>query len=54
MEEQIIKVTIRTSGDKCEMTDEEIKDWYRKSIDSLFDHKYGTPEIEIELERKKI
>ena len=54
MEEQIIKVTIRTMGEKCEMTDEEIKRWYRDNIDSLFDHRYGTPEIEIELERKKI
>ena len=51
MEEQIVTVKIKTKGEKCEMTDAEIKDWYASHIAKLFDPAYGTPEIEVKLER---
>ena len=51
MEEQIVTVKIRTKGEKCEMTDAEIKNWYASHIAKLFDPAYGTPEIEVQLER---
>ena len=54
MEEQIIKITIKTSGDKCEMSDAEIKDWYEKNVAGLFNPAYGTPEISVEVTRKSI
>ena len=52
MEEQVVYVTIRTSGEKCEMADEEIVDWYKKQIAGLFNPAYGTPEIEVRLDRR--
>ena len=51
MEEQIIQVEIRTKGEKCEMSDEEIKKWYLSHISGLFDPKYGTPEISVSVQR---
>ena len=51
VEEQIITVEIRTRGEKCEMTDAEILEWYRTHILSLFDARYGTPEVEVRLKR---
>ncbi|MBP5610808.1 MAG: hypothetical protein J6X72_05670 [Clostridia bacterium] len=51
MEEQIVTVKIKTKGEKCEMTDAEIKEWYASHVAKLFDPAYGTPEIEVELER---
>ena len=51
MEEQIVTVKIRTKGEKCEMSDAEIKNWYASHVAKLFDPAYGTPEIEVELER---
>ncbi|MBQ7714471.1 MAG: hypothetical protein IJT70_01225 [Clostridia bacterium] len=54
MEEQIINVTIRTKGEVCEMTDKEIIEWYKANISKLFDTAYGTPEIKVDLKRKKI
>ncbi len=51
MEKQTVTVTIRTSGDKCMMTDGEILAWYKEQIASLFNPAYGTPEIEVRLER---
>lgn len=36
------------------MTDEEIKDWYLSNIARLFDPAYGTPTIEVALERQRI
>ena len=54
MEEQVIKVTIRTKGEKCQMSDAEIKAWYEKNIAGLFDPAFGTPEIEVELKRTEI
>ena len=51
MEEQIVTVHIRTSGETCEMTDGEIVAWYREKIAGLFNPAYGTPEIEVTLKR---
>ncbi len=51
MEEQLIVVTIRTAGEKCEMSDEEIKRWYETRIAGLFNPDYGSPDIKVELKR---
>ena len=51
MEEQIVTVKIKTKGEKCEMTDAEIKAWYASHVAKLFNPAYGTPEIEVTLER---
>ncbi len=51
MEEQIITVTIKTKGEKCELSDAEIKEWYESHIAKLFDPKFGTPEIKAEVKR---
>ena len=51
MEKQTVTVTIRTSGEKCQMTDEEIIAWYKQQIAGLFNPEYGTPEIEVRLDR---
>ena len=42
---------IKQTAEKCEMTDAEIKRWYETKIAGLFDPRYGTPEIEVQLER---
>ena len=52
MEEQIITITVRSKGEPCEMTDEQIKEWYEQRIAALFDPKWGTPEITVDVERK--
>ena len=51
MEKQIINIKITTEGEKCEMTTKEIEDWYQEKISSLFNPEYGTPSIEISVER---
>ncbi|MBS7262518.1 MAG: hypothetical protein KIG36_02800 [Eubacteriales bacterium] len=51
MEEQIITVTIKTRGEKCELTDAEIKAWYESHIAKLFNPEYGTPEITVKVVR---
>ena len=51
MEEQIITVTIKTSGEKCQMSTEEIAEWYKKNSASLFNPEFGTPEISVEVKR---
>ena len=51
MEKQIINIQVTTKGEKCEMTSEEIKAWYEEKIASLFNKKYGTPKIEVDVER---
>jgi hypothetical protein len=53
MEEQKITVTIKTRGEKCEMTDAEIEKWYLDNIAKLFNPEYGTPVIEVKVERKE-
>lgn len=51
MEKQTVTVTVRTSGEQCQMTDEEILSWYKQQIAGLFNPAYGTPEIDVKLER---
>ena len=51
MEEQIVTITVKTKGEKCEMSDTEIKDWYASHVAKLFDPAYGTPEIQVDLKR---
>ncbi len=52
MEEQIITITVKTKGEKCEMSDAEIKKWYETNIAKLCNPEYGTPEIDVKVERK--
>lgn len=54
MEEQIITVRIKTAGDPCELSDEEIRSWYASHIAALFDPRNGTPEITVEVARKTL
>ena len=51
MEIQTVTVTIKTSGEPCQMTDEEIRAWYAEHIAALFNPAYGTPKITVELKR---
>lgn len=51
MEEQVVKITVKTSGEKCEMSDAEIVQWYEKAVAGLFDPAFGKPEITVELTR---
>ena len=53
MEEQTITITVKTKGDLCQMSTEEIKEWYEKSIASLFNPEYGKPEITVDVKREK-
>ena len=53
MEEQIIMITIKTKGEPCVLSDAEIKAWYADRIASLFDEKWGTPEITVDVKRNK-
>ena len=52
MEEQIITIRIKTKGDICEMSTEEIKKWYETNILKLFNQEYGRPEITVDVKRK--
>ncbi len=54
MEEQIITVKIITKGEKCVMTDSEIRQWYGEKIAGLFNPEYGTPEITVNVERREM
>ena len=54
MEKQTITVTIRTSGEVCELNDAEIKAWYESKIAGLFNPAYGTPEITVEVRRETV
>ena len=51
MEEQIITITVKTKGEKCEMTDAAIKAWYETHVAKLFDPAFGTPEISVAVKR---
>jgi hypothetical protein len=51
MEEQIVTITVKTQGDVCEMSDEEIRAWYESHVAGLFNPEYGTPEIKVEVKR---
>ena len=54
MEEQIITITVRTKGEPCELTDEQIRAWYADKLAALFDPQWGAPEITVELERSTL
>ena len=54
MEEQIITVTVKTQGDPCELSDDEIKAWYKNRIAALFDPQWGTPEITVDVARRPL
>lgn len=52
MKEKIItNVTIVTQGEPCEMDDEALREWYESHIAALFDPRYGTPKITVEVQR---
>ena len=51
MEKQIITITVKTEGEKCIMTDIEIREWYETHIAGLFNPEYGTPEITVDVKR---
>lgn len=53
MEEQVITVTIRTKGDVCVLSNEEIAKWYKENIEKLFNKEFGTPEIEVDVKKIK-
>ena len=54
MEEQIIRITIRSKGERCELSDAELKAWYEQKIAAFFDPKLGMPEINVDVERKQL
>ena len=54
MEEQIITITVHSKGEPCELSDAEIKEWYMNKIASLFDPKWGTPEISVDVKRRSL
>lgn len=51
-EEQTVTITVKTEGEPCELTDEQIGDWYKQKIAALFDPKWGAPAIAVKVERK--
>ncbi|MBQ2201826.1 MAG: hypothetical protein II412_04585 [Clostridia bacterium] len=53
MEEQRITITVKSKGEPCELTDEQIKVWYAERIAALFDPKWGTPKITVDVKRKQ-
>ena len=52
MEEQIITITVKTKGDLCQMSTEDIKEWYKNNIAKLFNPEYGKPEITVDVKRE--
>ena len=51
METQIVTISVKTQGEVCELSTEEIKEWYKTNIAKLFNPEFGTPEIEVEVKR---
>ena len=52
MKEKIItNVTIVTQGEPCEMDDEALRKWYESHIAALFNPRYGTPTVTVEVQR---
>ena len=51
MEEQRITITIKTTGEKCQLTDEEIRQWYASAMRSALNPAFGTPEITVDVQR---
>ena len=52
METYEIDIRIKTQGEPCEMSLEEIRRWYEEKIRGLFDPAYGSPEISVSVEKK--
>ena len=51
MEQQVVTITVKTQGEKCELSSEEIKKWYESHVAKLFDPAFGTPEIKVDVKR---
>ena len=51
MEDQLITITIKTTGETCEMNTEQIRAWYQQHIEKLFNPEYGKPEITVDVRR---
>lgn len=51
METQVVTITVITRGEKCQMLDSEIVDWYQTNVARLFNPKYGEPSITVTLNR---
>lgn len=54
MEKQVVTITVKTEGERCELSDAEIRAWYETHVAKLFDPAYGTPEITVEVRRTEI
>ena len=54
MEEQLITIKVRTAGDKCQLTDEQIRLWYAEAIRNALNPAYGTPEITVDVQRNDL
>ncbi|MBQ7669757.1 MAG: hypothetical protein IJS45_03440 [Clostridia bacterium] len=52
-EEQTVTITVKTKGEVCEMSTAEIKAWYEEKVAGLFNPEFGTPEITVNVKRKK-
>lgn len=50
-EQQTVTVTVRTWGEPCDLTDEQIAKWYRERIESLLDPDIGKHEVSVSVER---
>jgi hypothetical protein len=53
-EEQTVTITVRTGGEPCTLSDAQIEAWYAERIAALFDPKWGTPEIAVSVERRRV
>ena len=51
METQIVTINVKTQGEVCELSTEEIKEWYKTNIAKLFNPEFGTPEIDVTVTR---
>ena len=51
METQVVTITVITRGQKCEMNDNEIINWYQTNVSGLFNQEYGKPRITVSLNR---
>ena len=54
MEEQIVTIKVVTTGEICEMSNDEIIEWYQTNIGKLFNPDYGIPQITVNLERNAL
>jgi len=52
MEIQEIEIKIKTKGEACEMSEEEIRRWYEGKLRALFNPAFGEPEISVKVEKR--